>query len=135
MLKIIKYRDDYEKLAQAVKVDPEYLLSRDSVELVNALTGASVTIPEGEEEIKVGNAFVEMRRISKEEGHQEGLKEGMEKGIEQGIEQGMEKGAAKTQASNVRRMSNLGVGVDKIADFLGLSVDKVTEILQTKSAV
>lgn len=79
----------------------------------------------------MGNAFVEMRRISKEEGHQEGLKEGME----QGIEQGMQKGAENTQASNVRRMSGLGVGVDKIGDFLGLTIDKVTEILQTKSAV
>ena len=123
VLEILKDADDYEKFAQVIKSDPEYQLSRESLELISALTGAIVTIPEGKEEITVRNAFVEMRRISKEEGHQEGLKEGMEKGAE------------TTQASNVRRMSSLGVGVDKIADFLGLTVEKVTEILQTKSAV
>ena len=139
VLEILKDADDYEKFIQIINSDPEYKLSRESLELISALTGASVTIPEGKEEIAVRNAFVEMRRISKEEGLKEGMEQGLEQGLEQGIEkglkQGIQKGAETTQATNVRRMSSLGVGVDKIADFLGLTVDKVTEILQTKSAV
>lgn len=115
VLEMIKGSDDDAKLNQIMKSKFKHKLSRESMELINNLTDARFQIPEGQEETTVGNGFVEIRRKSREEGKAEGIE--------------------NTQATNVRRMSSKGLGVDKIADFLGLTVEKVNKILQTKPEV
>lgn len=50
-------------------------------------------------------------------------------------EEGFEEGRESTLTSIARRMTNQGVRVEAIADFLGITIDKVKEILQTKPTV
>ena len=50
-------------------------------------------------------------------------------------EEGFEEGRENTLTSIARRMTNQGVRVEAIADFLGITIDKVKEILQAKPTV
>lgn len=58
----------------------------------------------------------------------EGMEEGMAKGIEEGMAKGMEIGADKRNAEIARKMLQLNMNVDSIAQVTGLSEEEVQKI-------
>ena len=67
--------------------------------------------------------FMDYVEEEKEEAKAEGIKEGIKAGIEQGAE--------NTKISNAKKMLEDGnLSLDKIAEYSGLSLEKVKEIAQ-----
>ena len=60
---------------------------------------------------------------------EEAMKEGIRKGIRKGIKEGIEKGSNERAEDSARRMIQDGsIPLPKIAEFLGLSLDKVEKL-------
>jgi predicted transposase/invertase (TIGR01784 family) len=68
-------------------------------------------------------------KIKLEEGIEIGKEQGIEIGKEQGIEIGEAKGEAKKETEFVLNLYKKGLTIELIADYAGLSTDKVKEIL------
>ena len=67
------YKED--KLNEVVHTDPIYRrLDRDSAEIINIVTGSSLSIEQGKESIDMCQAIEEMRAESRAEGRAEGEK-------------------------------------------------------------
>lgn len=60
----------------------------------------------------------------------EGVAEGMEKGMAEGMEKGMEMGADKRNVEIAKKMLQLGMTADSIAQVTGLSAADIREIEQ-----
>jgi len=67
------------------------------------------------------------------QGIEKGLKQGMEKGLKQGIEkglkQGMEKGRMEEKYDTVRRLHQLGLSAETIAQGIGMTEEEVEELM------
>ncbi len=76
-----------------------------------------------------GEGYDEGKEEGHAEGHALGLEQGIERGVEQGIEQGIEQGAEKERKQLVQIMHQQGLSPEQIAQFTGMSVDAVTQLL------
>ena len=65
-------------------------------------------------------------RTAEAKGRAEGLAEGLEKGLAEGIEEGQHKEKAET----VRRLSQMGLTLEQIAQGTNLTIEEVTVITQ-----
>ena len=67
-----------------------------------------------------------------EEGHfdgkKEGLAEGIEKGRIEGRQEGFEEGIEKANLRNAKAMKEIGIGMEKIAQVTGLSVEAIEKL-------
>ena len=57
-------------------------------------------------------------------GHEEGLKEGIEKGLKEGLEQGRKEECFK----NAKKMKQVGIAFDVIAQVTGLSIGEIASL-------
>ena len=62
------------------------------------------------------------------EGLEKGREEGLEKGREEGLEKGLEKGREEAIITNARKMKELGMTTDIIAQVTGLSADEIEQL-------
>ena len=60
------------------------------------------------------------------------LEKGIEQGIEKGIEQGIEKGIEKGMRQLIQQMRNNGKNTKEIADFCGISIERVEEMRENE---
>ena len=63
-----------------------------------------------------------------EKGIEIGKKQGLEQGIEKGIEQGMEKGREEEKFQTAKRLKELKVPIQTIAEATNLSIQKIEEL-------
>ena len=63
---------------------------------------------------------------------QEGLNRGLSKGLSQGLSRGLSQGRREGESAIICRMLDNGLTLDKIAQLIGFSVEKVKEILETE---
>ena len=56
---------------------------------------------------------------------------GIKKGIEQGIEEGLAQGDEKRIATAIQNMYDRKVSVEDMASFLGISIEKVSLVLES----
>ena len=69
VLKYLKYSRSKDKLNEVVHTDPIYRrLDRDSAEIINIVTGSSLSIEQGKESIDMCQAIEEMRAESEAKG-------------------------------------------------------------------
>ena len=74
VLKYLKYSRSKDKLNEVVHTDPVYRrLDRDSAEVINIVTGSSLSIEQGKESIDMCQAIEEMRAESRAEGEAKGI--------------------------------------------------------------
>ena len=74
VLKYLKYSRSKDKLNEVVHTDPIYRrLDRDSAEMINIVTGSSLSIDQGKESIDMCQAIEEMRAESRAEGEAKGI--------------------------------------------------------------
>ena len=62
-------------------------------------------------------------------GMKKGLAEGEAKGLEKGLAEGMEKGQQKEKTETVRRLKQMGLTVEQIAEGANLTIEEVTAII------
>lgn len=55
---------------------------------------------------------------------------GLEDGVQQGIQQGIDKGSLETKREDVKLLANAGMGAEKIATILQVSVEDVRKWTQ-----
>ena len=72
--------------------------------------------------------FTRGMKKGRAEGLAEGLEKGMEKGLEKGLAEGLEKGQQKEKAETVRRLKQMGLTVEQIAQGANLTIEEVTVI-------
>ena len=85
----IKYSQNKQKLAEVINQDPMFHnMDRDTVAMLNEITGSHIKISKGEEKVDMCLAIQQMI----DDGVQQGIKQGIEQGIEQGIGRGIELG-------------------------------------------
>ena len=63
-----------------------------------------------------------------EQGREEGREEGIEQGREEGIEQGREEGIEKGKIQTAKRLKELKVPIQTIAEATNLSVQKIIKL-------
>jgi len=63
------------------------------------------------------------------EGVEQGIEQGMQQGMQQGIEQGMRQGIEQGVLMVARKMHQKGMPVSEIAEYTGVSVEKIERII------
>ena len=70
------------------------------------------------------------REAAWEDGHTAGVREGLERGRAAGIEEGHAAGARETAKGTAKRLSKMGMPIEKIANAVEASVEEVQEWLE-----
>lgn len=65
---------------------------------------------------------------AEQEGLNRGLSQGLSRGLSQGLSRGLSQGRREGESAIICRMLDNGLTLDKIAQLIGFSVDKVKEI-------
>ena len=91
-------------------------------------------VREYEESIKVyrdlNNVINTAERKGREEGLELGREQGREEGLEQGREEGLELGREQEKAATVRRLHDMGLTIEQIAQGTALPENVIRQILQ-----
>ena len=75
------------------------------------------------------------RKQGIEQGRKQGIEQGRKQGMEQGISQGMSQGSNSRGIEDARRMSEDGLSLEKIAQYVGEDVNTVKEWLSPSLAL
>ena len=70
-----------------------------------------------------------------QQGLKQGLKQGIQQGVQQGLQQGIQQGNWQGRQEDAARMSDDGLPVEKIAQYVGESVETVREWLAAAPAL
>ena len=61
--------------------------------------------------------------------HKKGVEEGLQQGLQQGLHQGLQQGVMQEKADTVRRLQNMGLTIEQIAQGTGMTIGEVNTIL------
>ena len=159
----IKYSQNKQKLAEVINQDPMFHnMDRDTVAMLNEITGSHIKISKGEEKVDMCLAIQQMIddgvqqgikqgikqgieqgigrgiELGMEQGIEQGIKQGIEQGMEQGIERGIEQGMEQGILGSIRILRSLDLSYDEIFDKIkaqyGLTDEKTREYIDLAKA-
>ena len=121
VMRFIKYSKDKEKLLEKFEHNPRYeSIAYQSVDLINAVTGAGLKYKKKGDKVDMCTAIEELRT----EERQFGIMQGIEQGFEQGIDQGIGIGQLRTLKNLTEKKI---ITVEQAAEEAGMSVEEFLE--------
>ena len=70
-----------------------------------------------------------MPKDTKKESKKEGMKEGIKEGIKEGLQKGIEEGKKKAAIDIAKKMLDMHMPVEQIAELSGLSTNEIAKLL------